>query len=77
MAATVLYTALADLEVWSAVASWRCKANQVLPLDPLSPFTALLLAAGRIVLAPGNAVDTASPAHLLAGVPGLHVGVSN
>jgi hypothetical protein len=71
MAATVLYVAQADLEVWSAVASWKAPSGSVLPLDPASPFTALLLAAGRIVLAPGNAVDTATPANIVRGQPGI------
>jgi hypothetical protein len=77
MAATVLYTALADLEAWSAVASWPVPAGRVLPLDPNSAFTAALLAAGKIELAPDGAADTATPAHTLRGTPGLRVGVSN
>jgi hypothetical protein len=75
--ATVLYTALADLEAWSAIASWPVPAGAVLPLDPNSPFTALLLAAGRIELAPEGAVDTATPANVVRGMPGLRTCVSN
>ena len=75
--ATVLYTAQRDLQVWSAVASWIAPAGSNLPLDPASPFTARLLAAGGIELAPDDAVDTATPAHTERGQPGLKVGVSN
>lgn len=75
--ATVLYTAQRDLQVWSAVASWVAKAGSNLPLDPASPFTVQLLASGGIVLAAQGAVDTATPAHILRGQPGLHRAVSN
>lgn len=75
--ATVLYTAQRDLQVWSAVASWIAPAGSNLPLDPASPFTVQLLAAGGIVPAAPGAVDTATPAHVERGMPGLKVGVSN
>ena len=75
--ATVLYTAQRDLQVWSAVASWIAPSGSVLPLDPASPFTVRLLAAGGIVPAPDGAHDTATPAHVLRGQPGLHIGVAN
>jgi hypothetical protein len=77
MAALVLYTALADLEAWSAIASWPVPAGRNLPLDPASPFTAALLAAGKIELAPDGATDTATPASVVRGMPGLHRAVSN
>lgn len=77
MGATVLYSALADLDVWSAIASWKAPAGSVLPLDPASSFTVNLLSRGKIALAPANAVDTATPANVVRGMPGLHVGVSN
>lgn len=70
--ATVLYTAQRDLQVWSAVASWIAPEGSCLPLNPASPFTINLLAAGGIVLAPDGSVDTATPAHVLRGQPGLH-----
>jgi hypothetical protein len=69
--ATVLYTAQRDLQVWSAVASWVAESGSTLPLDPASPFTINLLAAGGIVLAPDGSADTATPAHVLRGQPGL------
>jgi hypothetical protein len=75
--AVVLYTAQRDLQVWSAVASWIAPAGSNLPLDDCSPFTAGLLAAGGIALAPPGSVDTASPANIERGMPGLKVGVSN
>jgi hypothetical protein len=71
MAATVLYTALADLEAWSAVASWPVPAGRVLPLDPASPFTLALIAAGKVELAPDDAADTATPANMVRGQPGI------
>lgn len=75
--ATVLYTALVDLEVYSVIANWPCKAGHVLPLDPLKPSTVALLAAGKIALAPNGAVDTCTPAAVVRGMPGLHRAVSN
>jgi hypothetical protein len=75
--ATVLYTAQRDLQVWSAVASWIAKAGTSLPLDPASPFTVQLLAAGGIVPAAPGSADTASPAAIVRGTPGLHRAVSN
>lgn len=75
--ATVLYTAQRDLQVWSAVASWIAPSGSVLPLDPASSFTALLLTEGGIVLAPDGAHDTATPANIERGQPGLKVAVSN
>jgi hypothetical protein len=74
---TVLYTALADLQVRSAVDSWPCPAGNTVPLNPLAPSTVALLAAGKIVLAPGGAADDTTPANVLRGVPGMKVGVSN
>jgi hypothetical protein len=75
--AVTLFTALADLTVSSAVDSWPCPAGAVLPLDPARPSTIALLAQGKIEPAPDGAVDTATPAGVLRGVPGLKVGVSN
>jgi hypothetical protein len=75
--ATLLYTALADLEVSSAVASWPCKAGNTLPLDPARQSTINLLAAGKITLAGPGAVDTATPANIVRGQIGLHKAVSN
>ena len=75
--ATVLYTAMTDLTVYSAIAAWPCKAGQNLPLDPAKQSTLAALAAGSIVLAPPGAADTCTPPHTLRGQPGLHVGVSN
>lgn len=75
--ATVLYTALVPLRVYSVIDDWPCPAGAVVPLDPSRASTQALLAAGSIVLAPNGAVDTATPANIVRGVPGLHVGVSN
>jgi len=72
-----LYTALVPLRVYSVIDDWPCPAGAVLPLDPLKPSTAALLAAGKIELAPDGSSDTATPAGVLRGVPGLHAGVSN
>lgn len=70
--ATLLYTALTDLRVISAIATWPCKMGQTLPLDPLKPSTIRLLASGGIELAPDGATDTATPPHILRGQPGVH-----
>ena len=75
--AVVLYTALTDLTVYSLIDDWPCPAGRVLPLNPLKPSTVALLAEGLIEPAPGGATDTATPANVLRGVPGLHVAVSN
>jgi hypothetical protein len=75
--ATVLYTALADLEVRSPIASWPWKSGHHAPLDPAKSSTIALLAAGKIELAPDNAVDDTTPAHVERGMPGVKVGVSN
>lgn len=77
MAAPVLYTALADLEVTSAYASWPAPAGSVFPLDPSAYTTLRLLAAGEIELADPGAVDDTTPSRMIRGQPGLHVGVSN
>jgi hypothetical protein len=75
--ATVLYTALVDLEVNSVIASWKAPAQSVLPLDPAKPSTIALLAAGSIELAPDGAIDTATPANVVRGQPGVRRYVSN
>lgn len=75
--ATVLYTALTELTVSSFIATWFCPAGGVLPLNPAKPSTVALLAAGKIALAPDGATDTCTPANVLRGLPGVHVGVSN
>jgi hypothetical protein len=74
---TVLFTALADLTVYSVIDNWPCPAGKVLPLDPARPSTARLLAAGKIAPAPPDSADTATPPNVLRGVPGLKVAVSN
>lgn len=74
---TVLYTALVDLRVYSVIDDWPCPAGSVLPLDPSKPSTQALLAAGKIEPAPDGSTDTATPAHVLRGQAGIHVGVSN
>jgi hypothetical protein len=75
--ATVLYTALVPLTVFSVIDDWPCPAGAVVPLDPARASTQALLADGSIVLAPDGAVDTATPAGVVRGTPGLRVGVSN
>lgn len=75
--ATQLYTALADLTVNSAVATWFAHPGDVLPLNPSKPSTAALLAAGKIELAPAGATDTVTPAGVVRGMPGLRKGVGN
>lgn len=74
---TLLYTALVPLRVFSVIDDWPCPAGATVPLDPSKASTQALLAAGSIVLAPDGAVDTVTPAGVVRGVPGLHVGVSN
>jgi hypothetical protein len=68
---TSLYVALVDLEVSSVIASWPCKAGNVLPLDPSKPSTIALLAAGKIEPADPDAVDNTTPANVLRGQPGI------
>ena len=76
--ATTLYTALAPLTVYSVIATWFCEVGGTLPLDSAKPSTVALLAAGKITPAPPGSADTATPANVLRGQPGLaHVGVSN
>jgi hypothetical protein len=79
--AIVLYTALIGLEMNSCIASWPCPAGEVFPVETTNTgaanAAAVLLAAGKIALAPPGSVDTCTPAHVLRGTPGLHVGVSN
>jgi hypothetical protein len=75
--ATVLYTALAPLTVYSVIATWFAEAGDVLPLDPAKASTAALLAAGKITLAAPGAVDTTTPAAVVRGTPGLRKAVSN
>jgi hypothetical protein len=75
--ATVLYTALANLTVSSAVATWFAHPQDVLPLDPLKPSTIALLAAGLIELAPDGASDTVTPANVVRGQAGIKTAVSN
>jgi hypothetical protein len=69
--ATVLYTALTDLKVYSVIATWFAHPQDVLPLDPSKASTIALLAAGSIELAPENAVDTCTPAGIVRGQPGV------
>jgi hypothetical protein len=73
--AVVLYTTLVDLEMISPVASWPCAAGDVFPVETTNrgsvAAAAVLLAAGKIALAPGGAVDTCTPANVLRGQPGL------
>lgn len=75
--ATVLYTALAPLTVYSVISTWFAETGQVLPLDPSKASTAALLAAGKIEPAPDGAVDDCTPANIQRGLPGIKVGVSN
>jgi hypothetical protein len=75
--ATVLYTALVPLKVYSVIDDWFADTGDVLPLDPAKASTIRLLAAGKIELAPDGAVDTTTPANVLRGTPGLRTGVSN
>jgi hypothetical protein len=73
----VLYTALTDLRVDNGYATWIAPAGSVLPLLPAAYPTLLLIENGSIEPAPPNAVDTATPARMLKGQPGVHIGVSN
>jgi hypothetical protein len=79
--AVVLYTALVDLEMISCIASWPCDAGDTFPVETTNrgsvAAAAVLLAAGKIALAGSGAVDTCTPANVLRGMPGMHVGVSN
>jgi hypothetical protein len=75
--ATVLYTALVPLRVYSVIDDWYASPGDCLPLDPKRASTVALLAAGKIELAPDGSSDTTTPAHTLRGQPGAHVGVSN
>lgn len=75
--ATVLYTAMVRLRVYSVIDDWFADVGDVLPLDPAKASTIRLLAEGKIVLAPPNSVDTTTPANVLRGVPGLKTGVAN
>lgn len=73
--AVVLYVALTDLEMNSCIASWPCPAGEIFPVETTSlgaaSAAAVLLAGGKIALAPAGAVDTCTPAHVLRGQPGL------
>jgi hypothetical protein len=75
--ATVLYTAMVPLRVYSVIDDWFAGIGDVLPLDPSKASTAALLAAGSIVAAGPGATDTTTPAGIVRGVPGLHTGVAN
>ena len=69
--ATVLYTAIVPLAVYSVISTWHAPAGSVLPLDPARQSTIDLLAAGKIALAPGGSTDTATPAGIVRGQPGI------
>lgn len=71
MAAPVLYTALTDLRIDSAYASWPAPAGSTFPLDPAAYTTLRLLASGSIEVAAPNAVDDTTPANIVRGIPGL------
>jgi hypothetical protein len=75
--ATVLYTALVPLRVYSVIDDWFADIGDVLPLNPAKASTIRLLAEGKIMLAPDGATDTTTPANVLRGTPGLRVGISN
>ena len=75
--ATVLYTALAPLTVYSVIATWYAAVGDNLPLDPARQSTINLLANGLIAPAPPGSADTTTPAHVQRGVPGIKVCVSN
>jgi hypothetical protein len=75
--ATVLYTALVPLRVYSVIDDWYAEIGDCLPLDPKRASTVALLAAGSIELAPDGSSDTTTPAAVVRGTPGLRVGVSN
>jgi hypothetical protein len=69
--ATLLYTALVPLRVYSVIDDWYAQVNDVLPLDPSKATTIALLAEGKIALAPSGATDTTTPAGIVRGTPGL------
>lgn len=69
--ATVLYTALVPLTVYSVISTWFAEAGDVLPLDPGKQSTVSLLAAGKIEPAGPGATDTCTPANIVRGVPGI------
>ena len=75
--ATVLYTAMVRLRVYSVIDDWFADTGDVLPLDPAKASTIRLLAEGKIMLAPPNSTDTTTPANVLRGTPGLRTAVSN
>jgi hypothetical protein len=79
--ALILYKALTDLRSTSAIASWPIPKNGIFPVESSNYFAAhaaaVLLAAGHIELAMPGAVDTTTPARIVRGQPGIHVGVSN
>ena len=75
--ATVLYTALVPLKVYSVIDDWFAEPGDVLPLNPAKPSTIRLLAEGKIVLADPGSADTTTPANVLRGTPGLRTAVSN
>ena len=78
MAAPLLYTAIVDgLELSSAIASWKFPRGCVAPLDPSKASTLSMLAQGQIELAAPGAVDNTTPARIVRGMPGLHIGVAN
>jgi hypothetical protein len=69
--AVVLYTALTDLRVYSAIDDWPCPAGSTVPLDPSRPTTVRLLAEGKIALAADGASDNTTPAAIVRGQPGI------
>jgi hypothetical protein len=74
----LLYRALSgNLEMNSAYASWPWPVGGIAPLRPDAGTTLRLLAAGQIELAPEGAIDDTTPARVIQGVPGLHIGVAN
>lgn len=75
--ATVLYTAMSPLTVYSVISTWFAQTGDVLPLDPGKATTQALLANGMIALAPAGSTDTTTPANVQRGVPGIKVCVSN
>jgi hypothetical protein len=72
MAPPVLYTALTDLRIDSAYASWPWPEGRVAPLRPDADTTKILLANGSIEPAAEDAIDDTTPANMLRGQPGLH-----
>ncbi len=69
--ATLLYTALVPLRVYSVIDDWFADTGDVLPLNPAKPSTIRLLTEGKIVLADPGSVDTTTPANIVRGTPGL------